>query len=278
MFSAKRREVCDSIIKSVKEAEANAILSIPSNGPYLEVVKFMNECSERNGKVIVIGVGKSHSVAKRLATTLNSVKISSFFLDPLSVIFGDSGASSNNDLLFFIDTTGENASLIHAFDVLKKASPQIKTILVCGVAKSSLAVAADFTLLTGNPPEVCTLGYTPTTSMTVTSAIINILFVLLQRVTNFSEDVFETLYGDSFIPPTIEGVVGAPKEVVDLKAKEIAILNQLALGGTMKVIAKQLDLSIDGVNFHARAIYKKLKAKNKSEAISKAVAMKIIKV
>lgn len=51
----------------------------------------------------------------------------------------------------------------------------------------------------------------------------------------------------------------------------------LAMGATLKEIAKEYDLPLSGVKYHTHSIYKKLSVDNKSEAISKAAALNLIK-
>ncbi len=64
--------------------------------------------------------------------------------------------------------------------------PQIPLIVITGNPDSELASISDFTLLTGNAPEVCPLGLTPTTSTTAMTVIGDILVVNVMRLTGFT--------------------------------------------------------------------------------------------
>jgi arabinose-5-phosphate isomerase len=61
-------------------------------------------------------------------------------------------------------------------------------IVITGNAEGTLSKKADCTILTGNPPEVCPLGLTPTTSTTVMTAIGDALVVLLMEKIGFSAE------------------------------------------------------------------------------------------
>ncbi|MEX0845791.1 MAG: response regulator transcription factor [Balneolaceae bacterium] len=66
------------------------------------------------------------------------------------------------------------------------------------------------------------------------------------------------------------------ESTIELSDSEIKILKLLAEGCSYKSISKDLFLSVDGVRYHIRNIYKKLEVSNKSEAVAKALRDKLI--
>lgn len=64
---------------------------------------------------------------------------------------------------------------------------------------------------------------------------------------------------------------------VHLSETETAILNELAEGKSYKAISENVFLSVDGVRYHIRNIYKKLEAKNSTEAVAKGISFNLIK-
>lgn len=274
MIEIKDPGVERSIIEYVKKTEISAIENLPMDNAYADVASLLVKCSQNGGKVAVLGVGKAHSVGQRLAITLNSVKVSSLFIDPHSVMFGNSGQLSNKDVLILLDNTGMNPVLHEALDLIHNQAPKAKMVLICGALDSYLGKTADHVIWTGNPTESCILGLTPTSSMISMSVIINILFVMIQKITNYSVEDFSALYPTKYLE---HKSMQNELSLIGLKNKEISIINMLAMGATLKEIAKEYGLTLSGVKYHTNSIYKKLSAANKSEAISKAAALNLIK-
>ena len=69
----------------------------------------------------------------------------------------------------------------------------------------------------------------------------------------------------------IQSFQKTPQNDVDLTAVEKLILKGLANGLSYKALAEEIHLSIDGVRYHIRNIYRKLEAKNSSEAVAKGI-------
>jgi DNA-binding NarL/FixJ family response regulator len=60
-----------------------------------------------------------------------------------------------------------------------------------------------------------------------------------------------------------------PNVVEDLTPREIEVLEQLALGNRYKEISDNLGISLDGIRFHIRGVYKKLHVHSRTEAVLK---------
>lgn len=67
------------------------------------------------------------------------------------------------------------------------------------------------------------------------------------------------------------------REENKLSEQEITILNELATGSSYAAIAEKIFLSVDGVRYHIRNIYKKLQVHSRSEAVAKGIRKRIIK-
>lgn len=62
-----------------------------------------------------------------------------------------------------------------------------------------------------------------------------------------------------------------------LNDRELVILKELSKGKSYKNIADNIYLSVDGVRYHIRNIYRKLQVSTRTEAVSKAIFRKLIK-
>ncbi|WP_138429995.1 response regulator transcription factor [Fodinibius saliphilus] len=61
-----------------------------------------------------------------------------------------------------------------------------------------------------------------------------------------------------------------------LKERELEILAELAKGKSYAAIGEEIYLSVDGVRYHIRNIYRKLQVNSRSEAVSKGIARRLI--
>ena len=65
-------------------------------------------------------------------------------------------------------------------------------------------------------------------------------------------------------------------ETEQLKERELEILEQLAKGKSYAAIGDAVYLSVDGVRYHIRNIYRKLQVNSRSEAVSKGISRRLI--
>lgn len=87
--------------------------------------------------------------------------------------------------------------------------------------------------------------------------------------------------GSPMSPNIARKVISSFQKANNLDAKlsemEHNILKDLSCGLSYKAIAAKIHLSIDGVRYHIRNIYKKLEAKNRAEAVAKGITYNFIK-
>lgn len=175
-------------VKDIFIREAEAIKNIPVNGFYNDVIEAIYERVHRDkGKVICSGMGKAGQIAHSIATTLSSTGTTAVFLHPSEAQHGDLGIIQENDILFVISNSGRTREILELLGLVSELHKGIPVIVLTGNGDSSLAESADHLLLTGDPPEVCTLGLTPTTSTTVMTVIGDAIVVLLQEKIGFTK-------------------------------------------------------------------------------------------
>ncbi len=66
------------------------------------------------------------------------------------------------------------------------------------------------------------------------------------------------------------------KDTVHLTPREVDVLTLLTKGYSYKMIANELQLGIETIRFHIKAIYKKLRVNSVSGAVSKAIKDKLV--
>ncbi|MCK4690013.1 MAG: KpsF/GutQ family sugar-phosphate isomerase [Candidatus Marinimicrobia bacterium] len=144
------------------------------------------------GKVIIIGVGKSGLIGRKIAATLSSTGTPSFFVHAYEAGHGDLGGISKNDALIVVSNSGETDEIIYLIPFIKKIKVPIIGLL--GKTNSTLANKCDIVLSTCVEAEPCPLGIVPTASAIVTMAMGDALAVALMDKRQFKKTDFAGLH------------------------------------------------------------------------------------
>ncbi len=175
-------------IKSIIELEAQAIRNIPVNDKYIKAVDIIVEqVHNKNGKVVVSGMGKAGQIGQNLATTFCSTGTPAIFLHPSEAQHGDLGILQRNDILLMITNSGKTREIVELLDLARNMYANIPIIVITGNKDSLLANEANVSLFTGHPDEVCPLKLTPTTSITVMTVIGDLLVIETMKRIGFDE-------------------------------------------------------------------------------------------
>ncbi|NEQ53667.1 MAG: KpsF/GutQ family sugar-phosphate isomerase [Leptolyngbya sp. SIO3F4] len=148
-------------------------------------VEYLASCC---GKVILIGVGKSGIVGRKIAATLTSIGVAAVYLHPSDALHGDLGIVATTDVAIILSNSGETDELVSLLPYLKLR--HIKIIAILGNLQSTLAHEADVLLDASVDQEACPLNLAPTTSTTVALAIGDALAMTLMQVKGLTEESF----------------------------------------------------------------------------------------
>ena len=140
------------------------------------------------GKVVLIGMGKSGHIAKKISSTLASTGTPSFYLHPAEAGHGDLGMISHDDVVIMISYSGESDEIISLLPGIKRMNVPI--ISMTGSAKSLIASSSDFHLDISVDKEACPNNLAPTSSTTATLVMGDALAVSLISLNNFTSDDF----------------------------------------------------------------------------------------
>ena len=140
------------------------------------------------GRVVVVGMGKSGHIAGKIAATLASTGTPAFFVHPGEASHGDLGMITPGDLIIAISNSGETSEILTILPIIKRMGTRF--IVLTGQPNSTLAKQADVFLFTGVDKEACPLNLSPTSSTTATLAMGDALAVTLLRSRGFTEADF----------------------------------------------------------------------------------------
>jgi len=71
----------------------------------------------RRGKIVVLGIGKSGAIGRKIAATLTSTGSTSVVLDSVDALHGDLGIVADGDLIIALSYSGESEELVNLMRV-----------------------------------------------------------------------------------------------------------------------------------------------------------------
>ena len=175
------------IAKDVIQTEADSVLKLMDriDQNFGEVCQILKNCM---GKVVLIGMGKSGHIAKKISSTLSSTGTPAFYLHPAEAGHGDLGMISHNDVVIMISYSGESDEIISLLPGIKRMNVPI--ISMTGNANSLIASSSDFHLDISVDNEACPNNLAPTSSTTATLVMGDAIAVSLMSLNNFTSEDF----------------------------------------------------------------------------------------
>ena len=140
------------------------------------------------GRVVVMGMGKSGHIGRKITATLASTGTPAMFVHPAEASHGDLGMIKPVDLVLAISNSGESDELMAILPVLKRLG--VPLIAMTGNVASTLASYADVILDSGVDKEACPLNLAPTASTTAQLALGDALAVALLDARGFKAEDF----------------------------------------------------------------------------------------
>lgn len=183
MSACRTAELARKVISAEMEALAEMSARI---GEAFE--KAIDIILQTRGRVIVVGMGKSGIIGKKIAATLASTGTSSFFVHPGEAYHGDLGMIRPSDTVILISNSGETEELIRLIPFLQYQGNQV--IAMTGKLESTLAKNAHVVLDVSVQREACNNNLAPTSSTTATLVMGDALAVALSTVRGFQPEDF----------------------------------------------------------------------------------------
>ncbi|NMM76691.1 arabinose-5-phosphate isomerase [Acidovorax sp. SRB_14] len=143
---------------------------------------------QTRGRVVVMGMGKSGHVGRKVAATLASTGTPAMFVHPAEASHGDLGMVTANDLVLALSNSGESAEFNAILPLLKRLGAPL--VALTGQMQSTLARHADLALDCSVEREACPLNLAPTASTTAQLAMGDALAVALLDARGFRAEDF----------------------------------------------------------------------------------------
>lgn len=177
--------------KAVIASELQAIQSLQEriNGAFATACKTILAC---RGRVVVLGMGKSGHIARKISATLASTGTPSFYVHPGEASHGDIGMVTGEDVALAVSYSGETPEIINILSAIKSLG--IPLLAFTGKLQSSLACIADAVIDVSVQKEACPLGLAPTSSTTATLVMGDALAIVLLEARGFTADDFARIH------------------------------------------------------------------------------------
>ena len=147
---------------------------------------------EAEGRVIVTGMGKSGHIGAKISATLASTGTPAFFVHPAEAGHGDLGMIRPDDVILALSWSGETAELKAIVYYSRRF--RVPLVAVTSGAGSTLAEAADITMVVPRVEEACPHGLAPTSSALVQLALGDALAIALLESRGFSAADFHAFH------------------------------------------------------------------------------------
>lgn len=212
------KNAIDIEIKELKRLQARLDKS------FLQALKIINECQ---GKLIIVGIGKSAHIATKIVATLNSTGTPSQFLHASEAFHGDLGLIQKDDVVLCISNSGNSSEIVSVLPYLKKYSASL--IGMTGNPNSKLAEIAEVILDSSVETEACPNRLAPTSSTTVQMVLGDALAVCLMEMKNFKEQDFAKFHPGGNLGKNLTATVeqflsqNKPSVPADAKIRDIII-------------------------------------------------------
>lgn len=151
-------------------------------------IQAVNLVSKTGGRLVVVGIGKSGHIGRKISATLASTGTPSFFVHPTEALHGDLGMITEKDIVLALSFSGETEELSKILTPLKKEN--IKIIALTGHKNSTLGKIADICLEVKVKREACPYNLAPTSSTTAMLALGDALALCLMEIKNFHKEDF----------------------------------------------------------------------------------------
>ena len=173
------------IAKETLELEAQAVKDQINHldDNFSQAVKLIKSCK---GRVVVMGLGKSGLIGRKISATMSSVGIPSAFLHPSEGLHGDIGMVMKNDVVIMLSYSGETDEIKKVLPVLRKMNT--KVIVMTGKVKAQVWQGSECIIDCSVSKEACPYNLAPTSSTTAMLAMGDAVALTVSNLKGFKRE------------------------------------------------------------------------------------------
>ena len=183
MKTGQDYEEAKRIFRVERDALAHVLQQLEPT--FSDAVELIRSCE---GKVVVVGIGKSGIVGHKIAATLASTGTPAVFMNAGDALHGDLGVVSKNDVIIMLSNSAKTGELVQMVPSLKSIG--VKLIGMFGASDTPLSTHCDVLLNLSVEQEGCPLGLAPMSSSTVALVTGDALASALMTSRDFKSENF----------------------------------------------------------------------------------------
>jgi arabinose-5-phosphate isomerase len=177
-----------SEVQNLLRIESDAIAQTATRLDGAAVERAIDLLANCEGKVVILGVGKSGIIGQKIAATMTSAGSAALYLHPSDALHGGLGIVQPKDVVIVLSNSGETDEIIAMLPYL--SNREVAIVAIVGNLNSTLARRADVALDASVDKEACPLNLAPTTSTTVALAIGDALAMTVMKVKGLTSGDF----------------------------------------------------------------------------------------
>lgn len=223
--------------KQIFEAEIEELhkLAATIDSSFDKAIDLIQKCQ---GKVVVMGIGKTGIIGHKIASSLASTGTPAVFVNAAEAVHGDLGIVNGKDVVLLVSNSGSSSEILNVIEPVRKLGCTI--IAMTGDMSSRLAKEADLVVSIHVDKEACPLGLAPTTSTTATALMGDALMVCLMEKHHFKAENFAVYHPGGALGRQLLGRVknlmttDVPRVLIDTPFKDVVHeMSEKHLGMTM---------------------------------------------
>ena len=178
----RAREVFDVELAAVQAVKGRL------NATFNRAVELITYALAKRNKLVVVGVGKSGNIGRKIAATFTSTGAPAVLLDSVDALHGDLGILNEGDIVLALSYSGETDELIDLLPAMKRFS--VRVVAITSAPKSTLGQHADVVLNVKVPKEACPFNMAPTASTTASLVMGDALAMAVLDARGFKKSDF----------------------------------------------------------------------------------------
>lgn len=240
---AHARNVFDIELAALKKVRAQL------DSAFDQAVDLIAEALGRRGKTIIVGIGKSGNIGRKIAATLTSTGSTSVLLNSVDALHGDLGVVNDGDVIIALSYSGESEELLNLLPALKRFS--VKFISMTGNTKSTLARHSDIVLNVRVPKEACPFNLAPTSSTTAMLVMGDALAMAVLQARGFKQSDFARFHPSGAIGRAMLVKVG---DIMRSGERNAVASERLTVKDALLVMTRAKSGSLSVVNSRGKLI------------------------
>jgi arabinose-5-phosphate isomerase len=235
-YLQKARQVFDIELAAIKAVRAQL------DETFDQAIDIIVNALAKRGKIVIVGIGKSGNIGRKIAATFTSTGSTSVVLNSVDALHGDVGIVNDGDVVLALSYSGESEELLNLLPAVKRFS--VKVISMTAVPKSALAQHSDLVLKVRVPKEACPFNLAPTSSTTAMLVMGDALAMAVLQARGFKQSDFAKYHPSGAIGRAMLLRVGDIMRTGDrnavanesLKVKEALMIMTRAKSGSLSVV------------------------------------------